>query len=172
MSQPTTEARHPQAEGLDLRASEDILSVLWQGQVAAVAALGGALGDLARGGEAMARTIKGGGRLIYAAAGSSGMQALADGLEITPTFGVPEGRITVLRAGGLDDIGTPKEGVEDDIAAAQRDAAVIGADDCVICLAASGNTPYPVEIMQIAKAKGAVTIGLSNTPGGKLLEAD
>ena len=172
MTHPKTEARHPEAERLDLRSSEDILSVLWRGQVEAVAALGEALPALARGGEAMAAAIRAGGRLVYAAAGSSGMQALADGLEIPPTFGVSERRITVLRAGGLEDIGTPKEGVEDDIAAARADAGVIGGTDCVICLAASGNTPYPVEIMAIAKAKGAVTVGLANNPGTRLLQAD
>ena len=39
----------------------------------------------------------------------------------------------------------------------------------MICLAASGNTIYPVTIMDIARQRGATTVGMSNNPGTKLL---
>jgi len=170
MTLPTTEMPHPQSSGLDLKQGEEILAILWRGQAEAIEAVATALPALARGGEAMAGAIRAGGNIVYAAAGSSGMMALADGLEIPPTFGVSSSRIKVLRAGGFERITIPKEGAEDDIEAARRDAGVIGPNDCVICLAASGNTPYPVEIMAIAKARGAVTVGLANNPGTRLLE--
>jgi len=40
----------------------------------------------------------------------------------------------------------------------------------VICLAASGNTNYPVTIMQMCREIGATTIGIANNPNTKLLE--
>ncbi|HHL22868.1 MAG TPA: N-acetylmuramic acid 6-phosphate etherase [Aliiroseovarius sp.] len=169
---PRTEQTHPQARGLDTREDARILSILLEAQLEAVSAVRAALPDLEKGACAMVRAIGRGGRIVYGAAGSSGLQALADGLEIPPTFGIPAERIRILRAGGFDNMTVPREGAEDDAEAAARDAEVIGPKDCVICLAASGNTTYAVTIMQTARARGATTIGIANNPGTRLLEAD
>jgi N-acetylmuramic acid 6-phosphate etherase len=118
----------------------------------------------------MAEAIINGNKLVYAAAGSSGLQAMADGLEITPTFGIPISQIKILRAGGLEDMSRPKGEMEDSEEAAIKDGQIIEAGDCVICLAASGNTNYPVTIMHMCKKIGATTIGISNNPNTKLLE--
>ena len=166
---PTTEQLHPRASGLDELPGAEILSILWESQVDAVQAIRSALPALEHGANAMVDALRSGGNLVYAAAGSSGLQSLADGLEIPPTFGVPENRIHIRRAGGFDDMTRPKEGAEDDAVAAAQDAEVIGENDCVICLAASGNTIYAVTVLEIAKARGATTIGISNNPDTKLL---
>ena len=157
-----TEQPHAQAKGLDLLSGEQILTTLHDGQVAAAKSVSMAIPALDNGADAMAAAIRSGGNLVYAAAGSSGLMGLADGLEIPPTFGIPTNRISILRAGGLEDMAKPKGEAEDDGEAAKRDAAGIGPNDCVICLAASGNTVYPVTIMNIAKARGATTVGISN----------
>ena len=169
IKQLQTEAAHPQAAGLDQRSDAEILQILLQSQADAVAAVGTALDQLEKGAAAMAKALRAGGNLVYAAAGSSGLQALADGLEIPPTYGISESRIHILRAGGFENMTVPKEGAEDDAQAAAQDAEVIGANDCVICLAASGNTIYPVTILNIARERGATTIGLANNPDTKLL---
>jgi N-acetylmuramic acid 6-phosphate etherase len=44
--------------------------------------------------------LRGGGKLAYAGAGSSGLMALADALELPGTFGIPPDRTPVLFAGG------------------------------------------------------------------------
>ena len=95
---------------------------------------------------------------------------MADGLEITPTFGIPISQIKILRAGGLEDMSRPKGEMEDSEEAAIKDGQIIKAGDCVICLAASGNTNYPVTIMQMCREIGATTIGIANNPNTKLLE--
>jgi len=169
MSLQQTERLHPQAEGLDTLNGPEVLSILHQGHVAAAKAVGSAIEALDRGAGAMARTLRDGGNLVYAGAGSSGLMGLADGLELTPTFGIPNARIRILRAGGLEDIARPKGNVEDDVDAARTDAEAIGPRDCVICLAASGNTTYPVTIMHIARQRGATTIGIANNAGTALL---
>lgn len=162
ISRLQTEQPHPQASGLDLLTGLEILTTLHDGQVAAAKSVATAIPALENGADAMAAAIRSGGNLVYAAAGSSGLMGLADGLELPPTFGIPTSRISILRAGGLEDMAKPKGEAEDDSHAAARDAVNIGPNDCVICLAASGNTVYPVTIMEIAKARGATTIGISN----------
>ncbi|HFQ15528.1 MAG TPA: N-acetylmuramic acid 6-phosphate etherase, partial [Rhodobacteraceae bacterium] len=148
------------------------LEILHRAQVAAAGAVADALPALERAAAAVEAALRGGASLVYAAAGSSALQAMADGLEIPPTFGIPAERIHILRAGGLQDLSVAREGAEDDAEAARRAAEVIAPGDAVICLAASGNTIYPVTIMEIARARGATTIGMSNNPGAKLLSAD
>ncbi len=169
MPTPRTEQKHPAAAGLDRLSRPEILAILHRGQVEAAQAVGDAIDDLSKGAEAMAAALRGGRKLVYAAAGSSGLQGMADGLEITPTFGVPISQIRILRAGGLEDMSRPKGDAEDDEEAARADAEVIAPGDCVICLAASGNTAYPAAVMNSARKRGAVTIGISNNPGTKLL---
>lgn len=169
MSTLQTETTHPLALGIDQLAAPEILSILHDSQVAAAKSVRSAIPEIARGAEAMAGAIRDGGHIVYAAAGSSGLMGLADGLEIPPTFGVAVERIRILRAGGLEDMSHPKGAAEDDTASAKADAAGITSADCVICLAASGNTPYAVTIMGIANEVGATTVGLSNNKPAKLL---
>ncbi|MGR3343415.1 MAG: N-acetylmuramic acid 6-phosphate etherase [Paracoccaceae bacterium] len=169
MSLPQTEQVHDQAQGLDCLNGPEVLAVLLDAQIAAAKAVRDAIPDLVAAAGQMAQTIRAGHNLIYAAAGSSGLMALADGLEITPTFGISNSRIKILRAGGLDDIQVPSGAAEDDTTTAHEDASVIKSGDCVICLAASGNTPYPVAIMQKAREVGAKTIGIANNAGTLLI---
>ena len=169
MSRPNTELMHHEAANLDRLPNAEILTILHRSQVDAANAVAAAIDSLAQGAEAMALAVRNGRKLVYAAAGSSGLQGMADGLEITPTFGVPISQIKILRAGGLEDLSCPKGEAEDNVAAAQLDASVIEAGDCVICLAASGSTAYTVTILKLAQEKGAVTIGISNNPDTALL---
>ena len=169
MSRPNTELMHHEAANLDRLSNAEILTILHRSQVDAANAVAAAIDSLAQGAEAMALAVRNGRKLVYAAAGSSGLQGMADGLEITPTFGVPISQIKILRAGGLEDLSRPKGEAEDNVAAAQLDASVIKAGDCVICLAASGSTAYTITILKLAQEKGAVTIGISNNPDTELL---
>ena len=170
MSTLQTENTHVSAVGLDLLSGSEFMTIMLAAQVAAAKTVGNALPALELAAQAMADAIQSGGNIIYAAAGSSGLACLADGLEIPPTFGVPASRIHILRAGGFDDMTVPKEGAEDDADAAREAAHVIGPKDCVICMAASGNTIYPSTIMNIARDLGATTVGIANNPGTKLLD--
>ena len=38
----------------------------------------------------------------------------------------------------------------------------------MICIAASGNTPFSVKVLEIAKERGSLTLALSNNPKGKI----
>jgi N-acetylmuramic acid 6-phosphate etherase len=169
MSRLNTELMRGESSNLDQRSNTEILAILHKGQVEAAIAVEAAIESLEKGAEAMADAVRNGKQLVYAAAGSSGLQGMADGLEITPTFGVPISQVQILRAGGLEDLSRPKGEAEDNVEAARRDAAVIKAGDCVICLAASGSTTYTGTVMHEARKRGATTIGMANNPETALL---
>ena len=165
-----TEARSPMSVGIDKFDDLRIMDILLNGQIDAATSINQSINSLCEGARAMAKAVSEGHQLVYAAAGSSGLQAIADGLEITPTFGVPLQQIQILRAGGMEGLSRLNGAVEDDAEAAADDAGIIAAGDCVICLAASGNTVYPVTIMNVANDRGATTIGISNNPETELLK--
>jgi N-acetylmuramic acid 6-phosphate etherase len=170
MAGKQTEARHPQADGLDLRSDDAILALLAEGQAEAARSAGAAGLDIARAAALAAGAIRTGGRLIYAAAGSSGLMALADALELPGTYGVPRERIVVLFAGGQEALIDMRGGPEDDGAAA-REAVVALAPtprDCLIAVTASGQTPYPLAAVEAARQAGAHTIGIANNRGAPL----
>ncbi|ODT70903.1 MAG: N-acetylmuramic acid 6-phosphate etherase [Pelagibacterium sp. SCN 63-23] len=167
MSDRQTEKQHAEAQGLELRPDTEILSVLAKGQAAAAASVASAAPDIARAAELATRCLAAGGRLVYAAAGSSGLMALADALELPGTYGIARDRIVVLLAGGMDALVDMRGGPEDDAEAARRSAEALelGPRDCVIAVTASGNTPYPISAARVARAAGARTIGIANNPG-------
>jgi len=167
-----TETRHTAASGLDIKPAEDVLALLAAGQEEAARSVVSAMEDIARGATAAAATIEMGGRLIYAAAGSSGLMALADALELPGTYGIKREQIVMLLAGGADALVNMTGGPEDDGNAAREAvrALQLHSRDCVIGITASGQTPYPVEALRAAKANGAKTIGFANNAGTLILE--
>lgn len=175
MAERRTEGRHEQAEGLDARQPLDVLGVLADAQKAAVAAVDPALADIAAASRLAADALLAGGRLVYAGAGSSGLMAMADALELPGTYGIAREHIVILLAGGAASLVDLAGGFEDDRALAVSDAKEAGlrAGDCVIAVSASGSTPYALSLIAYAKEKGAKVIAMANNPGAALFdEAD
>lgn len=170
---PGTEAVSPRYRDLDAWDTATAVEALWEGQMAAVAAIRPALPAIAAAAEAAATRLATGGRLAYAGAGTSGRLAALDGAELHPTFAWPTDRMVVLFAGGPAALTRAAETAEDDPAAARAAVAAvgIGAADVVIGLAASGSTPYTVAAITEARSRGALAIGIANSPGAKLLAA-
>lgn len=171
MAETRTEALHRNAEGLDIQAPEAILVSLADAQIEAAKAVRNAIPAIAKAAEIIASRLNGGGKLAYAAAGSSGLMALADALELPGTFGIRRDRIAILIAGGDEAFRTLAGGPEDDTeeAAAAVAKAGIGAGDCLIALSASGTTPYAVRAIEEAASRGAATIGIANNRDSALL---
>ncbi|ESY93280.1 MULTISPECIES: N-acetylmuramic acid 6-phosphate etherase [unclassified Mesorhizobium] len=172
MAETRTEALHGNAEGLDIRAPEVILASLADAQVEAAKAVRNAIPSIARAAEIIAGCLSDGGKLAYAAAGSSGLMALADALELPGTFGIQRDRIAILIAGGDNALRALAGGPEDDTEAATTAVANagIGVGDCLIALSASGTTPYAVGAIEEARRRGAATIGIANNKGSALLQ--
>lgn len=169
MGPPTTEMLHAKAVGLDLRPLEEVASILAAAQVEAAEAVLAAGPALAAGAQAMAATIRSGGILVYVGAGSSGLMAAADALELGGTFGIPADRVRILMAGGLPTSAAMPGETEDAAGGLDAGLADLTPQDIVIAVAASGATPYTLEAVRIAKSPGATVIALANNPGSPLL---
>jgi len=167
----TTEQRHPAAQGLQDLAPEAALAILLEAQIVAAGAVRPAIPALEQAGRVAADALNGGHRLIYAGAGSSGLMALSDCLELAGTFGIAPGRTPMLLAGGAGTLLHMTGAVEDDPALAEADLARVrpGPGDVVLCISASGGTPYTLAVATGAWAAGASVIGIANVAGSVLL---
>lgn len=166
-----TETPHRHAQGLQALPPRTILARLLEGQQEAAAAVAAALPAIEAAAQLAAEALGAGRRLGYAGAGSSGLMALADALELAGTFGFPADRTPVLFAGGAEALLAMTGAVEDDASAALRDldAAGLSAGDALICVSASGTTPYTLAAARAARDRGMVVIGLANAEGAPLL---
>jgi N-acetylmuramic acid 6-phosphate etherase len=165
-----TEYINPRYVDLDSWSSAEMIEVMYEGQLAAAAAVRGALKAIAVAVDDAAPALQRGGRLVYAGAGTSGRIGVQDGTELPPTFDWPTDRLVFAMAGGLGALVQSVEGAEDDEAEGARAVAEarVGADDVVIGIAASGTTPFTIGVLRAASAAGAVTIAVANNPDAPL----
>src|SRR4030095_6771080 len=91
------------------------MEAMWEGQLAAVAAIGPALPAIAAATEAAKAALGDHGRMVYVGAGTSGRVAVQDGAELMPTFAWPNERVRFIVAGGDSAFVTSVEGAEEDI---------------------------------------------------------
>lgn len=172
MQLPRTELRDPDAIGLARRSDADILELLLQKQVAALSAVSSALPALTDGAARIQAAITSNKMIGYAGAGSAGLAALCDYLELPGTFGYPPERLRMLFAGGTDNLKSMRGRVEDSTEEGSRDFydSGLGTDDCIILISASGTTPYTLGVLRAAKESGTTTIGIANNPDTPLLQ--
>jgi len=160
----------PEGEAFDRLSADQAAAFFVRGQRLAVEAIGQAAPEIARGAQAMAAAVRSGGSLVYAAAGSSGLMALADACELPGTFGIPADTIQIHMAGGVPADGRMPGGTEDDTEAADVIGRGVAAGDVVIVLSASGTTPFALAVAEVVKSKGSVLIAIASNPGSPLLE--
>lgn len=167
-----TEHISPRYVDLDSWSTADMIAAMYEGQLAAAAAVRGALSTIGAAVDEAVSALQRGGRIVYVGAGTSGRIGVQDGTELTPTFDWPSERLVFAMAGGMDALVRSAEGAEDnESAGAQAMAeAKIGNNDVVIGIAASGTTPFTIGALRAATAAGAVTIAIANNPGAPLFE--
>lgn len=117
--------------------------------------------------------MKVGGRLFYIGAGTSGRLGILDASEIPPTYGMPHGKVIGLIAGGDKAIRKAVEHAEDDTTQAWRDLQdyQISANDVLVGIAASGNTPYVVGGVNDARKHGITTGCITCNNGSPLAKS-
>jgi N-acetylmuramic acid 6-phosphate etherase len=171
MALRNTEQRHTASKAVDTLPPETALAAICDVQIAAARSVRDAIPQIAEAAEAVARCLKAGGRFIYAGAGSSGLMALADGLEIPGTFGIAREQIVILLSEGLETISQFAAATEDDSERGGCDVRSLGINekDCLLALSASGTTPYAVAALRAARENGARTIAIANNPDTPLL---
>ncbi|WDZ76687.1 N-acetylmuramic acid 6-phosphate etherase [Ensifer adhaerens] len=172
MPSAKTEERHDNAKGLDLMHPALALRLLAAGQQAAAKAVDAAIESISAAAAIAAEALSSGRRLAYAGAGSSGLMAMADALELPGTYGIAQDQIVILLAGGAASLSDLAGGYEDDMDLAREDVrkAGIGAGDCLVSVSASGSTPYALAAADEARKRGAKVIAVANNPGAALFK--
>jgi len=168
-----TEQRNPASADIDTLSTEQMLGVINGEDHKVAAAVEPEIPAIAGAVDAIAGAIRNGGRLFYIGAGTSGRLGVLDASECVPTFGVPFELVQGIMAGGWEALYQSTEASEDDTAAGERDLLERGftARDALVGIAASGRTPYVLGAVRAAKQMGAVTAGISCTPGSELSQA-
>ena len=107
-----------------------------------------------------------GGRLFYIGAGTSGRLGVLDASEIPPTFGLPQGIVIGIIAGGEKAIRFPVENAEDDEEQGWLDLMEhqVTAKDIVIGIASSGTTPYVISALKKCQEEGITTGSIACNP--------
>jgi N-acetylmuramic acid 6-phosphate etherase len=167
-----TEQISPRYVDLDSWSTGEMIDAMYEGQLAAAAAVRGALSAIAAAVDDAVPALRRGGRLVYIGAGTSGRIGVQDGTELPPTYDWAADRLVFLMAGGLNALLQAAEGAEDnEVTGAQSVAdAKVGPDDVVIAVAASGTTPFTIGALRAARDRGAVTVAVANNPGAPLFE--
>lgn len=111
-----------------------------------------------------------GGRLFYLGAGTSGRLGVLDASEIPPTYGMPQGVVIGLIAGGEKAVRFPVEDAEDNREQGWIDLKQhnISDKDFVIGIASSGTTPYVIAALEKCREHGIDTGSISCNPDATL----
>jgi N-acetylmuramic acid 6-phosphate etherase len=170
-----TEARNPASAELDDLSPLQLVRLMNAEDGRVIPAIATQAEGIARAIEVTAERLRGGGRLIYVGAGTSGRLGVLDATECPPTFNAPPGLVIGLIAGGSAALTRAVEGAEDHPEYAARDLTEISlsAADVLIGIATSGRTPYVLGAVDFARGAGAFTIGLScNTDSALIPRVD
>ncbi len=152
-----TETRNEKTKDLDLLSTRQILGIMNEEDKNVIEAVKGSLDEISILIDECIKVYKGGGRIVYIGAGTSGRLGLMDAVEVVPTFN--SDRFVGLIAGGDNAFVKAVEGAEDSKELAIEDLKRIGLNghDMVIGIAASGRTPYVIGGLDYANSIGAKT---------------
>lgn len=144
------------------RPTEDLVALMNRADSEVPEAVLAASPEIASAIDAIVERLEGGGRIVYVGAGSSGRIAALDAAECESTFSTRPGQVVAVQAGDPDASPLEQEAAEDDRTAGcaairQLD---IGALDAVVCVSASGRTPFVVGAAEEGRRLGALIVGL------------
>jgi N-acetylmuramic acid 6-phosphate etherase len=157
--------RNPQSADLDRLSTIEMLRLINEEDSRVPGAVAAVLDAIAEAVDLAVPALRGGHRVHYFGAGTSGRIGVLDAAELQPTYNTPDEWFWPHLAGGPPAMWRAVEAVEDDEAAGAREAvASVRAGDVVIGIAASGRTPYVLGALRAARAAGARTVLVSADP--------
>lgn len=160
-----TEQRNPRTTDIDLMSTMGILGAINAEDRRVPDAVAAVLPELARAVDYAVEALRGGGRVHYVGAGTSGRLATLDAAELVPTFNVPSDWFVAHHAGGAKALRQAVENAEDDDEAGAAElSAVVRSGDFVLGLAASGRTPFVLGALEASSRAGAHTGLVSANP--------
>ncbi len=161
-----TEQRNPNSLNIDHASVEEILTIINTEDQRVPHAVKQELPYIAEAVDIVTDALRGGGRLFYVGAGTSGRLGILDASECPPTFGSSPEDIQGIIAGGKAAVFRAQEGAED-IASDGADALVnagVCAQDVVCGIAASRRTPFVVGAIAKAREIGCKTLFVTCNP--------
>ena len=164
-----TERLHSLAKGLDFLPYSELADILTVSQVSAAMVVQGTASQFTHPAKRLAHTIINQGCIHYAAAGSSGLMAAADVMELGGTFSISPSQLQIHMAGGLPNSVSMPGNAEDDIHDLANKLSELTEKDTMIAISASGSTPYTLAAADIAKQKQARLIVIANNDESALL---
>ncbi len=155
-----TEQRNPLSRKLDRMSLAAAIRLMLGEDATLPAALLREQRKIARAVDFIVGALRGGGRLIYVGAGTSGRLAALDAYECPPTFSVAPDLVQAIVAGGEQAMHGAREDAEDDFEGGGRalQQRRVTNNDVVVGIAASGRTPFVWGALQAAREAGATTI--------------
>jgi len=145
-----------------------LLDSLVAGQIHAIDCVAKERAALAGAARMVAAALQSGGRLLYLGAGSSGLLATQDGLELPGTFGLDPARVRFVTPNGERFL-VDGAGEDDERAAVEAvDDLKPGPNDAAIAVSASGSTPFTVAGARRVKAAGARLVAVVCRAGSPL----
>ena len=155
----TTEGANDASRGFDTKSALEIARIINHEDGKIAVAVKKALPEIALVIDAVAHSLRDGGRLIYVGAGSSGRIAALDASECPPAYSTSPQTVQYIVAGGPKAVASAVEVNEDSPELGQRDIARRRPTrkDIVVGLSASGRTPYVVGAVEYARSRGAMT---------------
>ena len=146
-------------DGLDLMSTQEILMGMNDEDARIAGIVRSQISAITLLVDALVSKMQRGGRLFYMGAGTSGRLGIVDASECPPTFGVEQGRVVGIIAGGDGAIRKAVENAEDDTEQGFKDLQVhdINTNDVVVGIAASGRTPYVLGALQACRQAGIIT---------------
>lgn len=163
-----TEERHPGTHALDAMSTLELLQTLNDEDARVAPAVLQVLPQLAVAVDLAVERIRAGGTVHYFGAGTSGRLAVIDAAELMPTFNAPDGLFVAHHAGGAEALLRAVENAEDDAELGAQEASVVGPQDVVVGVTASGRTPYVAGALAAARATGALTVLITANPQAEL----
>jgi N-acetylmuramic acid 6-phosphate etherase len=166
LARALTEQRNSRSENLEKLSAQELVELFVEEESFVQEALRKETASLARAIEMVTKSLRGGGRLFYVGAGTSGRLGVLDASEIPPTFGASSDMVQGIIAGGVTALSRSVEGAEDDrgsgaLAIEERG---VTAADVVGGITASGRAPFVIGALLEAKKRGAHTILLTCNP--------
>ncbi|MGI6299536.1 MAG: N-acetylmuramic acid 6-phosphate etherase [Verrucomicrobiota bacterium] len=166
LAQALTEQLNPRTTAIDRATIEEALELMLAEDALIVPAVAAEREHVAAGVRLVTASFRAGGRLIYVGAGTSGRLGIVDASECPPTFSVDHSMVQGIIAGGVQALWRAQEGAEDNPnagALAMRHR-LVGPNDTVCGIAASGRTPFVWGALREARAAGASTIMVTCNP--------
>ena len=167
----STEQRNPRTKTLDALSVDGVLAAMDREEPAVARAVRSQRRRIAAGVRILEKSIRGGGRVFFVGAGTSGRLGVLEAAECPPTFNTPPGLMQAVMAGGWGSIRRSREGAEDDaVDGARQVRRRIRRGDVVVGIAASGVTPFVHGALREAKKCGAATILVACTRAGRVAD--